>query len=218
MSLIKTELFPGLWKYENIFTQKPDLIDRLELTIKKSNGKYSWEDSEVGHDSLIKDYRDCQDFKLGRFKKEESDEYTKEFDNIWKDIVGLQSSPVEEYCNFYNIKMNFWEWVNVVKYGPDQYFQEHADHGYSYVSTVSLVGYPNKNYVGGSLYFPKLGINVNPKEGDLYIFPSTYLFSHIAMPVQSGIKYSFVTMLDYNDYTHTEEYEQFIKDKYLGGE
>ncbi len=212
----KEQLFPGLWKYSDVFTSKPYLIKTLEDTISRSNGKYSWEDSEVGHDDLIKDYRDCKDFKLGRFGQEEQDEYIEEFNSIWKEITDLQSGPVKEYCDFYNIQMNFSEWINVVKYGPNQYFKEHADHGYSYISTVSLVGYPNKEYVGGSLYFPKLGINIEPDEGDLYIFPSTYLFSHVAMPVQSGTKYSFVTMLDYNDYTHTEEYEEFIKNKYLG--
>jgi hypothetical protein len=92
--------------------------------------------------------------------------------------------------------------------------EEHADHGWSYVSTVSLVAYPNDDYEGGELYFPKLNINIKPEKGDLYIFPSAYLFSHIAMPVRSGTKYSFVTMLDYNDDTHTEEYEDYIDRKY----
>jgi hypothetical protein len=217
MSYQKQEIFPGLCKYSNVFTKKPNLISTVENAIQDSNGKYQWNDAEVGHDDIIKDYRDCKDFKLGRFENQPADEYTLVFDQVWKDILELQDPAVKEYCNFYNIKMDFCEWINVVKYGPNQYFKEHADHGYSYVSTVSLVGYPNKDYVGGSLYFPKLGINIEPEEGDLYIFPSTYLFSHVAMPVQSGVKYSFVTMLDYNDYTHTDEYEQFIKNKYLGG-
>jgi hypothetical protein len=34
------------------------------------------------------------------------------------------------------------------------------------------------------------------------------------MPVRSGTKYSFVTMLDYNDDTHTVEYEDYIDRKY----
>jgi hypothetical protein len=211
------QLFPGLWKYKNVYNQKPDLIDRIESNISASNGLYNWIDAEVGHDDIIKDYRDCKDFKLGQFSKVEPNQFTVEFDKIWQDILDLQNPIVEEYCNFYNIKMDFCEWINVVKYGPNQYFKEHADHGYSYVSTVSLVGYPNRDYIGGSLIFPKIGLVIEPEEGDLYVFPSTYLFSHIAMPVESGIKYSFVTMLDYNDYTHTEEYEEFIKNKYIGG-
>ena len=76
-------------------------------------------------------------------------------------------------------------------------------HGWSYICTVSLVAYLNDDYEGGELNFGKLGISFKPKAGDLYIFPSTYLFSHRAMPVSSGLKYSVVTMLDYNENAHT---------------
>jgi predicted 2-oxoglutarate/Fe(II)-dependent dioxygenase YbiX len=98
--------------------------------------------------------------------------------------------------------------MNFIKYGPGQHFKEHADHGFSYSATVSLVAYPNDNYVGGDLVFPKIGLRITPKAGDLYVFPSTYLFSHIAEPVQEGTKYSLVTMLDYNDHAHNEEFYQ----------
>jgi prolyl 4-hydroxylase len=96
--------------------------------------------------------------------------------------------------------------MNFIKYGPGQHFKEHADHGFSYSATVSLVAYPNDGYVGGGLTFPKLGISISPKAGDLYIFPSTYIFSHVAEPVTEGIKYSLVTMLDYNDHAHNQEF------------
>lgn len=210
----KQQLFPGVWKYSKVFDPQKNLVGRLEKTILDSNEKYKWEDASVGHDEIILDYRTCKDFKLGSFSNKEKDEYIKEFDSIWKDLCEEQRGPVEDYCNMYNIQMNFWEWINVVKYGPGDHFKEHADHGWSYVSTVSLVGYPNDDYVGGELYFPKLNLNIKPEAGDLYIFPSTYLFSHVALPVKEGLKYSFVTMLDYNDDTHTEEYEDYIKEKY----
>ena len=104
--------------------------------------------------------------------------------------------------------MNYWEVMNFIKYGPGQHFQEHADHGFSYSATVSWVGYPNSGYSGGGLYFPKLDIKIEPEAGDLYIFPSTYLFSHVALPVLEGTKYSIVTMLDYNNHAHNQEFYQ----------
>jgi predicted 2-oxoglutarate/Fe(II)-dependent dioxygenase YbiX len=107
--------------------------------------------------------------------------------------------------------MDYWEAMNFIKYGPGQHFQEHADHGFSYIATVSLVAYPNDDYEGGELFFPKLNLSIKPKAGDLYIFPSTFLFSHRAMPVHSGTKYSIVTMLDYNDDTHNMEYQQLVQ-------
>jgi len=36
------------------------------------------------------------------------------------------------------------------------------------------------------------------------LFPSSYLFSHAALPVKSGIKYSAVTMFSYNDRNHQD--------------
>ena len=102
--------------------------------------------------------------------------------------------------------MNYWEVMNCIRYGKGQHFQEHADHGFSYSATVSLVAYVNDDYAGGNLFFPKLGLDIKPRAGDLYIFPSTYLFSHRAMPVEDGMKFSIVTMLDYNDHAHRQEF------------
>ena len=106
--------------------------------------------------------------------------------------------------------------MNFIKYGEGQHFSEHADHGWSYISTVSMVAYINDDYEEGGLSFGKLNLNIKPIAGDLYIFPSTYLFSHRAMPVKSGIKYSIVTMTDYNDAAHSPDfYRQFKSEKSL---
>ena len=58
--------------------------------------------------------------------------------------------------------------------------------------------------VEGGLRFDKLNLEIKPKAGDLYIFPSTFVFPHRAMPVKSGTKYSLVTMLDYSAKFHTQ--------------
>ena len=71
---------------------------------------------------------------------------------------------------------------------------------------IASLFYFNDDYEGGELSFPKLNISVKPQAGDLFIFPSTYIYSHVAEPVLSGIKYSMVTMLDYNDHAHNKEY------------
>lgn len=198
-----TQIFPGIWKYTNIFKDDIDIIKEIEQTVKNNQSK--WTKAQVGLEETNLDYRNCFDFKLSDLGKDHL---------ISKYIYESQAPAVKNYCDFYNIKMDFWEWTNIVKYEKGQYFEEHADHGWAYVSTVSLVAYPNDGYEGGELYFPKLNMNIKPEKGDLYIFPSTYLFSHIAMPVRSGTKYSFVTMLDYNDDTHTIEYEKYIDRKY----
>lgn len=210
----KEELFPGLWVYKNVIKSDLNIINRLENTLKDSNGLYNWQDATVGYREKIPEYRDCVDFKLKYFDYPGKDKYQKEFDKIWQDVHDAQKVALDDYCSFYNIEMKYWEAMNFVKYGEGQHFAYHSDHGWSYIATVSMVAYINDDYEEGGIRFDKIDKTIKPKAGDLYIFPSNYLFSHAALPVKSGIKYSIVTMTDYNDATHNEQfYRQFMSEK-----
>lgn len=199
----KEELFPGVWVYRDVLTKDLDLINRLEQALSGSNGAYTWQEATVGYREKMPEYRDCVDFKIKKLDYPNKDKGQIILDEIWQDAHDAQSPAVQDYCARYNIQMNYWEAMNFIRYGEGQHFQEHADHGYSYYCTLSMVGYLNDDYEEGGLNFGKLGLDIKPRAGDLYLFPSTYLFSHRAMPVKSGIKYSVVTMLDYNDKAHT---------------
>ena len=212
--LEKEELFPGLWVYRNALTPDMNLIERLETTLEDSKGLYNWQEATVGYREKMPEYRDCVDFKLNYFDHPGKDNYLKQFDTIWTDVRDAQKIALDDYCDFYNIEMKYWEAMNFIKYGPGQHFSYHSDHGWSYIATVSMVAYINDDYEDGGLRFDKINLEVKPKAGDLYIFPSTFLFSHSALPVKSGLKYSIVTMTDYNDATHNEQfYRQFMSDK-----
>ena len=209
-------LSPGVWVYRDVFKKDLNLIDRVENLIANNSSNFRWAEATVGYMEKKPDYRDCVDFKIGEIKDERmlQNPDFQTLNDIWKDSYMAQIDAVNDYCNRYSCKMDYWEVMNFIKYGPGQHFQEHADHGYSYSATVSLVGYPNDGYVGGGLKFPKLNLEIQPKAGDLYIFPSTFLFSHIALPVTEGMKYSIVTMLDYNDHAHNQEFMQ-MRDKWV---
>lgn len=204
----REEIFPGIWVYRDVFKKELNLIDRLENILSKSNGAYEWQEARVGYREKIPEYRDCVDFKIRKLDYPNKNSFELALDDIWQDAYDSQLPAVTDYCNYMGVKMEYWEAMNFIKYGPGQHFQEHADHGFSYVATVSLVGYLNDDYEEGGLSFGKLDVNIKPKAGDLYIFPSTYLFSHRAMPVKSGIKYSVVTMLDYNDNAHGPDFNK----------
>jgi predicted 2-oxoglutarate/Fe(II)-dependent dioxygenase YbiX len=60
----------------------------------------------------------------------------------------------------------------------------------------------NEGYEGGELWFNHLDQTIKPKTGDIVVFPSTFIYSHASLPVKSGVKYSAVTMFDYNDANH----------------
>jgi hypothetical protein len=222
-------LYPGVIVYRDTFTKSMDLVNRLEDALSFSENKHKWKTSETGYSFVDKRYRDCADFKI-RYNENgnsflggmqvSSDNMTKEDESlisIWKDSYTAQIDPVEDYRKMFGLApLKYWEAFNFVKYGEDQHFQVHSDHGYSYISTLSSVGYINDNYEGGELWFDKINLKIKPKAGDLYLFPSSYIYSHSAMPVKSGVKYSIVTMLDYHEAPHTPEYRE-IEKKYTEG-
>jgi len=197
----------GIVCYKNVIKKEIDVINRIEDAVKPlgSQNQFTWQPAYVGYQQLIPDYRDCVDFK---YKKSDI-EQNKTPDSIklqelWQDLYDVKFPAVENYRQDYNIMdLRYWEAFNFIKYGPGQHFQEHHDHGFSYNCTVSLVAYPNDDYEGGELYFRLQDLTLKPEAGDLFIFPSNFMYPHRAMPVNSGTKYSIVTMLDYNKKFHT---------------
>lgn len=212
----KEKISEGIFVYRDVISSKINVINRLENIlgevaapgkIIKDGKKYRWNAAYVGYQQLIPEYRDCVDFKFKKTDIEfDKSEESLALQSLWQDVYDAQSPAVDDYRKMYNIMpLKYWEAFNFVKYGPGQHFMEHHDHGYSYNCTLSLVAYPNDDYEGGELYFRLQNLNVKPKAGDLYIFPSNFIYPHQAKEVISGLKYSIVTMLDYNKKFHTQE-------------
>lgn len=222
-------LGPGIVVYRDVFKKELNLINRLENAIgSQQYNKYKWKQAITGYSHTDLKYRDCFDFKI---KVNEDNSITtnnehvpfnalgdieKDLSSIWKDSHSVQIDPVNDYRVMFNLApLNYWESFNYIKYGKDQHFQVHSDHGYSYTCVLSSVGYLNDDYDGGELYFDKFNIKIKPKSGDLYLFPSSFIYSHAALPVNEGVKYSIVTMLDYLQTAHTPEYFD-LEQKYSG--
>jgi hypothetical protein len=205
----KENLGSGIVVYRGVLKPELDIINRLEDTLLPlgTTTGYAWQPAYVGYQQLMPSYRDCVDFK---FKKTDIQNDTSiagvALQNLWQDIYDLQIHVVDDYRRDYNIMdLKYWEAFNFIKYGEGQHFQEHHDHGYSYNCTLSMVSYVNDDYEGGELFFRLQDKMIKPKAGDVYLFPSNYMYPHKAMPVISGLKYSIVTMLDYNKKFHTPE-------------
>lgn len=205
----KEQLGPGIFVYRDVIRPEIDVINRLESVLGPvhSDNRYAWQPAYVGYKQLMPEYRDCNDFKFKKtdIEHDKSDDSLK-LQSLWQDVYDAQSPAVDDYRKSHNLMdLKYWEAFNFIKYGPKQHFMEHHDHGYSYNCTVSLVAYINDDYDGGELYFRLQNLNIKPKAGDLYIFPSNYMYPHQAKPVTSGLKYSIVTMLDYSKKFHTAE-------------
>jgi hypothetical protein len=205
------ELASGIFVYRNTVKKKLDIVNRItSVLVDDPKDQFGWQPAYVGYQQLMPEYRDCNDFK---FKKEYYERNKSEkgdlLKDIWQDCYDAQKPAVDDYCSKFNImELRYWESFNFIRYRPGQHFMEHHDHGFSYNCTVSLVTYLNDDYEGGGLYFRNQGITYTPREGDTVIFPSNFMYPHQALKVDSGIKYSLVTMLDYSDKYHKPEFYQ----------
>jgi hypothetical protein len=204
------DLGSGILVYRDVLPTTMDIINRLENVLSDPENNYNYAEAMVGYGMKIPEYRDCYDFK---YKKadivEDPSEASSKLQSLWDEVYFRQLQAVKHYCKMHNIgELRYWEAMNFIKYGPGQHFQEHHDNGYSYNCVVSAVSYPNDDYEGGELFFRLQNLNLKPRAGDLYLFPSNFMYPHRAMPVLSGTKYSIVTMLDYSDKYHRPEFYQ----------
>jgi hypothetical protein len=204
------DLGSGIMVYHDVLPESMEIISRIEDVLLDNSNPYSYQEAMVGYAMKIPEYRDCLDFK---FKKtdiqEDKSEASLKLQKLWEDVYFRQLQAVKHYCRMFNIgELRYWEAMNFVKYGPGKHFQEHHDNGYSYNCILSAVSYPNDDYEGGELFFRIQNLNVKAKAGDLFLFPSNFMYPHRAMPVSSGTKYSIVTMLDYSDKYHRPEFYQ----------
>lgn len=198
----------GIWVYRDVLPKTMNIINRLETVVLDEGNDYNYQDALVGYGMKIPEYRDCVDFKYKKSDIAHDDSSAGlALQQLADEVTHRQLQAVKDYTRRYNIgELRYWEATNYVRYGEGQHFQEHHDHGYSYNCVVSLVAFPNDDYEGGELYFRLQNVSIKPRAGEVYVFPSNFMYPHRAMPVKSGVKYSMVTMLDFSDKFHKPEF------------
>ena len=85
---------------------------------------------------------------------------------------------VDSYLWHYDLDPQSREWWRISKFAVGDYFGMHPDDSYGTPRTVSMVYYPNDAYEGGELEFIHFGVKVKPKAGQLFLFPSSYIYEH----------------------------------------
>ena len=197
--------------YRNVLPRELNIPERIEEAIGSSEiAPYKWMDALVGDQQKMPEYRDCVDCKLGDAHIAILPQEFSGLRSVYDDTVEALTACLNDYQQRFNIKMDYREAINYVRYQPGQHFNVHTDHGFSYSCTVSSVVYINDDYEGGELWFPYLDLNVKFAAGDNVMFPSTFTYAHASRPVISGTKYVAVTMFDYNDRTHKHGYGENI--------
>jgi len=192
----------GINVYRDAFSpeQCTKYIDTLESNL-NGQTQWAWNGAHVTTSEEVDlEARNAKDFKfnstgLGPRNSENSQLY-----DTHSEIFNVVRSCVDDYGQYWGVGIRSYEAFNFVKYeGAGTHFKIHADHGPTYVTTVSIVVYLNDNYEGGEIYFPRFNLTHKPKAGDVIVFPSTYIYEHASQDMVSGTKYSVVIMSDYND-------------------
>jgi hypothetical protein len=193
----------GINLYNNAISPENSekIIKTLESRLTNSSSQmYRWQGAMVTEsDSVSTDARDCVDFKISSNSYGPRHEENSDFYDIHQITFDAIHPNVQDYGKYWGVGISYYEAFNFVKYeGAGKHFNIHADHGPAYVTTVSVVAYLNDDYEGGEIYFPRFDLTIKPKQGDIVVFPSTYVYEHASLPMKSGTKYSVVVMTDYN--------------------
>lgn len=175
-------------------------IETLEKNLDGSH-QYSWSNAKVVNSSDADLYaRNAQDFKVSSTNLGPRTDSNSALYDLHEELFQKLRLCMSDYGHYWGVGIQSYEAFNFVKYdGPGTQFRIHADHGPTYVATISAVIYLNDDYEGGELWFPRFGVDLKPKRGDIAIFPSTFIYEHASREMISGVKYAVVVMTDYND-------------------
>lgn len=128
---------------------------------------------------------------------------------------------------FYNVKIRDWEPLQLLHYGQGGHYIPHVDAETLYSDEdrlelwektldrdISVVYFLNDDFVGGELFFPNLGLLIQPTAGTLVCFPSDHNYIHGVKPVTSGRRFSVVTWMRVKGMPGVDEINQMTMDEY----
>lgn len=188
-------------------------IETLENNL-NGQTQFQWAGAHVTNSADVDTYaRNAKDFKISSDNLGPRTEETSALYDMHNDIFQRLRLCVDDYSAYWGVGIRFYEAFNFVKYeGAGTHFRIHADHGPTYVATVSAVAYLNDNYEGGEIFFPRFGVDFKPQQGDIVVFPSIFIYEHASREMIEGTKYSVVVMTDYHDRGGVNQQSSVVED------
>ncbi len=184
----KEHLGSGIMLYSNVFDSNDELIDEL-----KKSGNIEWLISMIsmqGEALQREQSRKSKNARIFSDSKEVSRMVT------LRQKLAISIIPMlNDYCNTFNASYYWIESLEFLKYDTTDFFHEHNDLGQGLTRRISLVFYPNDDYVGGEIEFINHGLKVKPKANQLIMFPSDYEYIHKVHEITEGVKFSVASFL-----------------------
>ena len=165
---------PGVHIYDNVWDGGMDFMKILD-----SEGKFQREDYLIDSDGnpIPKE--------VG---KQGVSTWVRGGDRDGRDemICEALEEVIDSYQWHYDLDTQSREWWRISKFKVGDYFGMHPDDSYGTPRTVSMVYYPNDAYEGGELEFIHFGVKIKPKPGQLFLFPSSYIYEHRITDIGDG--------------------------------
>lgn len=216
------ELATGIYVYHNAIPVDWGIPDRVENALAIPHTRFKWNEATLNFGHVDDTHRWCKDFKIREDLLGPKDRFSEDMHKLHNQVITSLKQILTHYCSENYLKgIEYIECINIVRYGSGQFFKVHSDDGEPYRCTVSAVGYPNDNYEGGELWFPKFNVKYKPKAGDFVLCPSAFVYAHSSEPVtDDGIKYALVIMTDRNEFAHRKDsptyYTPEQREPYMG--
>ena len=156
-------------------------------------------------DRVVATYELDPDWEQHKWYKPTEDtkeaQHNKELDVLFnKDLIVLEEYVRTAISKYYlkvnaNYLVTYFSDIRLNKYSTGTLMSEHVDlirrRSGDGVPVLSIVGQLNQGYTGGEFIMNNQVVNL--VQGDILIFPSTFLYPHRVNEVTSGTRYSFVT-------------------------
>jgi hypothetical protein len=176
LEIIKEEIAPGILVYSNVMPNSNALYEKIKEGI---SAEARW--------------------IISRWTYAEADDLQNSMNLNLNDLFFKYFNPIEiDYKSFYSINPDLLQWHDVygiMKYGLNQFFNNHIDDCPDYRRMLSAVYYLNDNYLGGEIIFPRFNIKFKPKANQMILFPSNHVYNHSVSPIVEGEKYCVVSWL-----------------------
>jgi len=204
----KTELAPGIMLYSDVISNHQDILYNLReatedgavitwgapLIVREGKALVDYNQRKV--DVIGISFEQSKEIILNPTDPLES--FKNKLGNVF--YVSLQSF-IDDYKRSYGLgstgtHLEGWQdSYQLLRYGKDNFFNNHFDDSVQHHRRVSIVYYLNDDYIGGEITFNRFNVTHKPKANDLIIFPSSYVYTHSVSEVTEGIRYALVTWL-----------------------
>lgn len=193
-SVEKVEKAPCIFVYKNFFDVQ-NFVELVEEEAQKPWPYLDWRSSVTGdgNDITESEYRTSLEMVMDPLAQAEVNSDLKELSEMFYSIFTDIDKCIWDYRNVNDLYLESSESFHLLKYNQGGQYHKHHDHSSSNNRVLSMVASFGEAEQGGELEFTNFDVKIKLEKNSLVLFPSNFPYSHIAHPIESGVKYSLVT-------------------------